>query len=208
MGRSAMIEPAVAEGEQLLPAVKEPAAAGEGSSAVKQPAEAAGKKPAEDPTGTEERGEEATTLPTRVSPIAEVAVALSTPDLPQDRTEPITNRNASTTVSRPRGRPAPRGEEAAALPCLKSPIGEAIVILPRLETSIAEATVVLPRRNSPQNDRRGEITQGSNRPPLPARRSVTKEAVIPTADRKRKQSTRASEKARTMPWEKRNRVQS
>ncbi|RWW55644.1 hypothetical protein BHE74_00037710 [Ensete ventricosum] len=115
------------------------------------------------------RGEEATTLPTPELPIAEAVVALSMPDLP--------------------------GEEAAALPCLKSLIPEAIAILPRLESPIAEATTVLPRLNSPQNDRRGDIAQGSNRPPLPAHRSVRKEVAVPSADRKRKrkQSTSARE---------------
>ncbi|RWW52395.1 hypothetical protein BHE74_00041189, partial [Ensete ventricosum] len=79
-------EPAATEEEQPPPAVKEPATAGEGRSAVKQPAEAIGKKLAEEhPAGTEERGEEVTTLPTPEPPIAEAAVALSTPDLSQDR---------------------------------------------------------------------------------------------------------------------------
>ncbi|RZR82674.1 hypothetical protein BHM03_00009142 [Ensete ventricosum] len=50
--------------------------------------------------------------------------------------EPNTDRSAAATVSRPRGRPAPKGEEAAALPHLKLLIAEAIAILPRLESSI------------------------------------------------------------------------
>ncbi|RWW66812.1 hypothetical protein BHE74_00025788, partial [Ensete ventricosum] len=100
--------------------------------------------------------------------------------------EPSTNRSAAATVSRSRSYPAPRREEVAALPRLKSPTAEAIAILPRLESLIAEATAVLPCLNSPQNDCRREIAQGSNRPPLPACRSVRKEAGVPSTNRKRK----------------------
>ncbi|RWW67520.1 hypothetical protein BHE74_00025042 [Ensete ventricosum] len=113
-------------------------------------------------------------------------------------------------VARPRDRQPPRGEEAATLPtlrsqpvavnpapiaaqpppflallCLKSPIQ-------RLELLIVRATVGLPRLNSLQNDRRGEITQGSNRPLLPARRSVREEVVVPSANRKRKRKPKQS----------------
>ncbi|RWV95757.1 hypothetical protein GW17_00041586 [Ensete ventricosum] len=64
--------------------------------------------------------------------------------------EPSTNRSAVAIVSPPRGRPAPRGEEAAALPPLKSLIAEEIAILTRLESPIAEATAILPHLNSPR----------------------------------------------------------
>ncbi|RRT83492.1 hypothetical protein B296_00001452 [Ensete ventricosum] len=164
---------------QEAPAVKEPVAAGEGHSAVKQPAEVAGKKPMDEhPAGTEERYAK------------------------HSSAEPSTNRSTAATVSRPRGHLAPRGEEVAALSCLKS----SIAILPREESSITGVTIVLPCLNSSQNDHREEITQESNRPPLPARRSVRKEAVVPSTNRKH--STCASRarmqgKAVTLPWEKR-----
>ncbi|RRT67396.1 hypothetical protein B296_00039309 [Ensete ventricosum] len=64
--------------------------------------------------------------------------------------EPSTNRSAVAIVSPPRGRPAPRGEEAATLPPLKSLIAEVIAILTRLESPIAEATAILPHLNSPR----------------------------------------------------------
>ncbi|RRT34969.1 hypothetical protein B296_00026889 [Ensete ventricosum] len=96
--------------------------------------------------------------------------------------ERSTNHSAAAIVSRPRGRPASRGEEVAALPRLKSPIAEVIAVLPRLESLTAEATAILPHLNLPQNDHSGEIAQGSNRPSLPAHCSVKKE-------HERKQST-------------------
>ncbi|RRT52752.1 hypothetical protein B296_00005822 [Ensete ventricosum] len=113
-----------------------------------------------------------------------------------NRSEPSTNRSATAIVSRPRGCPAPRGEEVAALLCLKLPIVEAIVVLPRLESLVTEATAVLACLNSLQNDHRGEIAQGSNCPPLPAHRSVRKEAVDHKHKRKRKQNTSASKSTR------------
>ncbi|RRT50432.1 hypothetical protein B296_00014728 [Ensete ventricosum] len=64
---------------------------------MKQPAEAAGKKLVEEhPVGIEER-------------YAKQSAA----------SEPNTNRSAAATVSRPIGRPSPRGEEVTDLPRLK-----------------------------------------------------------------------------------------
>ncbi|RWW35733.1 hypothetical protein BHE74_00059296, partial [Ensete ventricosum] len=63
------------------------------------------------------------------------------------------------------------GEEAATLPCLKSPIVEAIATLPRLKSSIVEATTALLRLKLPQKYRpqssRGPNTDRSVVPPFP-----------------------------------------
>ncbi|RWV76986.1 hypothetical protein GW17_00062253 [Ensete ventricosum] len=85
--------------------------------------------------------------------IAEAAVALSTLELPQDRRAAV---NPAPIAAQP--------PPFLALLCLKSPIQ-------RLESLIIRATIGLPCLNSPRNDCRGEITQGSNRPLLPARHS-------------------------------------
>ncbi|RRT52959.1 hypothetical protein B296_00044487, partial [Ensete ventricosum] len=151
------------------------------------PAEAAGKKSAEEhPAGIEERyaKQSAASGHSHPWPVNPAPIAAQPP--PFLALEVI---------------PAPRGEEAAALLRLKSRIAEAIAVLPCLESPIAEVTIVLPCLNLPQNDHRGEITQGSNRPPLPAHRSVGKRlsSPAPIASASRAQ---AQEKAVTLPWEK------
>ncbi|RZR86301.1 hypothetical protein BHM03_00013480 [Ensete ventricosum] len=74
---------------QESPVVKEPTAAGEGRSAVKQPAEVAGKKPMDEhPVGTEERYAKHSSASGRSHPW-HATVALSTPDLSQDRKEAV-----------------------------------------------------------------------------------------------------------------------
>ncbi|RZS20098.1 hypothetical protein BHM03_00052573, partial [Ensete ventricosum] len=73
-----------------------------GRFAVKQPAQASGKKPAEGhPAGTEDAKQSRSRRPFH----ARVAAGS------QSDSEPSPNRSVASTVSRPRVRPAPRGEE-------------------------------------------------------------------------------------------------